>query len=310
MIGAGGFARSTLIPALREEGARLVAVATQPRSQRRRRRIALRVRARRGSFDEILADDSVGAVVIATRHASHASLAAAALRAGKAVFVEKPLALTWEQLDEVESAVAADSVLMVGFNRRFAPLVERLQAELGQIDDLVLSMRVNAGPLPDDHWLHDPEDGGGRLLGEGCHFVDLLSHLAGSPAVSGHAVAVPQPGRPIECSDSFTAHIRFGNAVGTLVYSGGGDPRLPKERLEAFGGGVGGGARRLPSPHRPPRRETTRVEVVARQGTPRRDQAVPRGRGGRGGAAAGAVVPRLHAPHSGPRRLAQDGQAR
>ena len=131
-----------------------------------------------------------------------------------------------------------DSVLMVGFNRRFAPLVERLQAELGQVDDLVLSMRVNAGPLPDDHWLHDPEDGGGRLLGEGCHFVDLLAHLAGSPAVSGHAVAVPQPGRPIECSDSFTAHIRFGNAVGTLVYSGGGDPRLPKERLEAFGGGV------------------------------------------------------------------------
>jgi predicted dehydrogenase/threonine dehydrogenase-like Zn-dependent dehydrogenase len=237
LIGAGAFARATLIAALRKEGARLAAVASA------RGLSAADVASRFGferaaSFEEILADDSIGAVVIATRHSSHAPLAAAALRAGKAVFVEKPLALTWEQLEEVESAVVADSQLMVGFNRRFAPLVERLQAELGQVGDLVLSMRVNAGPLPDDHWLHDPEDGGGRLLGEGCHFVDLLSYLAGSPAISGHAVAVPQPGRPIECSDSFTAHMRFANAVGTLVYSGSGDARLPKERLEAFGEGA------------------------------------------------------------------------
>jgi predicted dehydrogenase/threonine dehydrogenase-like Zn-dependent dehydrogenase len=237
VIGPGAFARATLIPALRTEGARLVAVASY------RGLAAADVAERFGferaaSHDEILADDSVGAVVIATRHSSHASLATAALLAGKAVFVEKPLALTWGQLEEVESAVTPESVLMVGFNRRFAPLCERLQAELGEPDDLVLSMRVNAGPLPDDHWLHDPEDGGGRLLGEGCHFVDLLTHLARSPAISSHAVAVPQAGRAIECSDSFTAHIRFRNAVGTLVYSGGGDSKLPKERLEALGGGV------------------------------------------------------------------------
>jgi predicted dehydrogenase/threonine dehydrogenase-like Zn-dependent dehydrogenase len=237
VVGAGAFARSTLLPALRDEGARLVAVASSRGLSAAD--VASRFRFERaGSFDEILADDAVDAVVIATRHAGHATLAAAALRAGKAVFVEKPLALTWEQLQEVESALARDSMLMVGFNRRFAPLVDRLHAELAGAGDLVLSLRVNAGPLPDDHWLHDPEDGGGRLLGEGCHFVDLLAHLAASPAVSAHAVAVPQPGRPIHCSDSFTAHIRFGDAVGTLVYSGGGDPRLPKERLEAFGGGA------------------------------------------------------------------------
>ena len=99
-------------------------------------------------------------------------------------------------------------------------------------------MRVNAGPLPDDHWLHDPEDGGVRLLGEGCHFVDLLATLADSSAISAHAAALPQPGRPIECSDSFTAHVRFGRGVGTLVYSGSGDARMPKERLEVFGGGM------------------------------------------------------------------------
>ena len=125
--------------------------------------------------------------MIATRHSSHADLAATALRAGKAVFVEKPLALTDEQLREVEDALSPDSVLMVGFNRRFAPLVERLEDELRGCDDLSISIRVNAGPLPPDHWLHDPEDGGGRLLGEGCHFVDLLATLAGSEALAAHA---------------------------------------------------------------------------------------------------------------------------
>jgi predicted dehydrogenase/threonine dehydrogenase-like Zn-dependent dehydrogenase len=238
LIGAGAFARGTLIPVLKETGARLVAVASAGGLT------AADVAARFGferaatSADEILDDDAIGVVVIATRHPSHAGLAAAALRAGKAVFVEKPLALSKEQLQDVEDALSAESILMVGFNRRFAPLVQRLQKELGPCDDLSITVRVNAGPLPAGHWLHDPEDGGGRLLGEGCHFVDLLATLAGSQALVAYASAVPQPGRPIECSDTFSAHIRFATAVGTLVYSGGGDLRLPKERVEAFGGGV------------------------------------------------------------------------
>ncbi len=238
LIGAGSFARATLIPALKQAGASLVAVSSG--GGLTAADVASRFGFQRAaaSVDEILHDPSVGAVVIATRHGSHAELAAAALRADKAVLVEKPLALTADQLFEVESELTAESVLMVGFNRRFAPLVERLETELGPRGDLVLSMRVNAGPLPDDHWLHDPEEGGGRLLGEGCHFVDLLAKLAGSRAISAHAVAVPQAGRPIECSDSFTAQLRFEGAVASLVYSGGGDARLPKERLEVFGGGV------------------------------------------------------------------------
>jgi predicted dehydrogenase/threonine dehydrogenase-like Zn-dependent dehydrogenase len=238
LIGAGAFARRTLIPALRDAGASLVAVASG--NGLTAGDIATRYGFERpvGSVDEILGDESIGAVVVATRHGTHAELAAAALNADKAVLVEKPLALSGEQLAEVESALTAESVLMVGFNRRFAPLIERLQMELVRSGDLVLSMRVNAGPLPDDHWLHDPEDGGGRLLGEGCHFVDLLSALAGTTAISAHAVAVPQPGRPIECSDSFTAHLRFEGAVSSLVYSGSGDARLPKERLEVLGGGI------------------------------------------------------------------------
>jgi predicted dehydrogenase/threonine dehydrogenase-like Zn-dependent dehydrogenase len=238
LIGPGAYARATLIPALKEAGASLAAVASA--SGLTAEDVAARfgfARAAR-SMDDVLGDESIGAVVIATRHASHARLTTDALRAGKAVFVEKPLALTAEGLDEVTSALSSNSTLMVGFNRRFAPLVERMQSAFGNRTQLTISIRVNAGSLPDDHWLQDPEEGGGRLLGEGCHFVDLLTLLAGSPALSGHAVAVPHPGRPIDCSDNFTAHIRYPRAVGSIVYAGSGDSRLPKERIEVFGGGV------------------------------------------------------------------------
>jgi predicted dehydrogenase/threonine dehydrogenase-like Zn-dependent dehydrogenase len=239
LIGAGSFARRTLIPALKEEGAMLAAVATEGGLT------AADVASRFGfeqtaaTGEDILADDSIDAVVIATRHSSHAALATAALAAGKAVFIEKPLALNPEELAEVESALEPDSLLMVGFNRRFAPLIVRLREELGQVAAPVLLARVNAGPLSDDHWLHDPQEGGGRLLGEACHFVDLLAHLAGSRPASVHAVAVAHPARGLELSDDIACTLRFENgAVGTLLYTGSGDPRLPKERVEAFGGGL------------------------------------------------------------------------
>jgi predicted dehydrogenase len=239
LIGAGSFARATLLPALRDAGAELAAVASG--GGLTATDVATRFGFERAadSADEILADDSIDAVVIATRHTSHARLTASALRTGKAVFVEKPLAIDRDGLAEVEEALAPDSLLMVGFNRRFAPLAVQLRNELEAVASPTLLARVNAGPLPADHWTHDPEDGGGRLIGEGCHFVDLLSYLSGAPAVVVHALAVPHPQRPLECSDEVVATLRFANgAVGTLVYSGGGDARLPKERVEAFGGGL------------------------------------------------------------------------
>jgi predicted dehydrogenase len=239
LIGAGAFARGTLLPALREENVELAAVATEGGLS------AADVAERFGfertsdSADEIFADDTIHAVVIATRHASHAALVAQALRAGKAAFVEKPLALGTDELEEIEEALPLGGPLMVGFNRRFAPLTERLLRELQGIGQLALVMRVNAGPLPADHWLHDPELGGGRLLGEGCHFVDLLAHIAPGPISLVHAIASPTAERPLECSDNFVAGLGFADgSVGTLIYSGAGDARLPKERLEAFGGGV------------------------------------------------------------------------
>jgi predicted dehydrogenase/threonine dehydrogenase-like Zn-dependent dehydrogenase len=239
LVGAGSFARATLLPALRDAGAELAAVASG--GGLTAADVATRFGFERAadSADEIFGDDSINAVVIATRHVTHAPLTASALRAGKAVLVEKPLAIDRDGLAEVEEALSSDSLLMVGFNRRFAPLAVRLRNELEAIASPSLLARVNAGPLPADHWTHDPEDGGGRLIGEGCHFVDLLSYLAGARAVTVHALAVPHPQRPLECSDEVVATLRFANgAVGTLLYSGAGDPRLPKERIEAFGGGL------------------------------------------------------------------------
>jgi predicted dehydrogenase len=239
LIGAGSFARGTLLPALRAGGAELAAVTTGGGLSAADVGARFGFERAAGSAEEILADESIDAVVVATRHAEHAALVAAALRCGKAVFCEKPLALHRHELGELEAAVHDGSVLMVGFNRRFAPLTERLLGELGAAGGRALSARVNAGPLPADHWLHDVEEGGGRLLGEGCHFVDLLCHLAGAPPVSVHAVATPVHERPLETSDDVGATLRFADgSVATLLYSGSGDPRLPKERVEAFGGGL------------------------------------------------------------------------
>jgi predicted dehydrogenase len=238
VIGAGSFARRVLLPELKGHGAQLVAVATDRGLSAAD--VAARFGFQRASVtEEILQADDVDAVVIATRHSSHASLASDALRAGKAVFLEKPLALNWDQLHEVERALDSESILFVGFNRRYSPLVERLRTMLSATDANVILARVNAGPLPHDHWLNDPHEGGGRLIGEGCHFIDLLTFLAGAPAHSVHARAVADPGLAPELAQSFSATLHCSNgALATLVYAGNGDPALPKERVEAFFGGT------------------------------------------------------------------------
>jgi predicted dehydrogenase len=242
VVGAGSFARATLLPALRQAGADLVAVSTE--SGLSAADVAERFGFRRTAADpsSIIEDGSLDAVVVATRHSSHATLAAQALRAGKSVFVEKPLALDARGVEEVEAALAdANGILMVGFNRRFAPLARRLREALGGVGGQVISVRVNAGPLPADHWLHDLEEGGGRLVGESCHFVDLIAHLAPGRIVAVHAYAVLDLARPLEASDSVVAVLRFDSgSVGSLVYTGAGDQRLAKERIEAHAGGVSG----------------------------------------------------------------------
>jgi predicted dehydrogenase/threonine dehydrogenase-like Zn-dependent dehydrogenase len=238
LIGAGAFARATLIPALPEGRVQRVVVASDTGLS------AADVVARLGfersaaSAEEVIGDETLDAIMIATRHATHAALAAAALRAGKAVFVEKPLALTLDEVDELEAALRSGSMLMVGFNRRFAPFTQRLASEFSGVPERMVGARVNAGPLADDHWMHDWQEGG-RLLGEGCHFVDLINYLLGSSPTRIFAFASPQRQRSLECSDSVVATFEFADgSVATLNYSGAGDTRLPKERIEIFGGGM------------------------------------------------------------------------
>ncbi len=190
---------------------------------------------------DVLDDPAINTVGIFTRHHLHAALTAKALKNGKHVFCEKPLALREEELAEVEkvytqAAGRAPRLLMVGFNRRFAPLiapVKKMIAETGEPP--VLAIRVNAGPLPRGHWTQDPEQGGGRILGEACHFVDLLSFLAGARPSRIFAGGAPAFG--VDTEDNFAATLEFANgAVGSLVYTSAGDRAFPKERIEVFCG--------------------------------------------------------------------------
>ncbi len=231
-IGAGRVARATLLPGLRRaRGVRLTGVATgHPHTAEHvARTFGFAFAATRA--EDILADDATRVVFIATRHDSHARLAAAALEAGKAVFVEKPLALDPASLELVLAAQRRTGApLAVGFNRRFAPLVVRMAGEQPAGLPRTIQIRVNAGPLPPGHWLLDPAVGGGRLLGEGCHFVDLASFLAGSPPVRVQGAGD---------RDEFTALLEHADGSrATLVYTGGGSPGSGKERIEVFAGGT------------------------------------------------------------------------
>jgi predicted dehydrogenase len=191
---------------------------------------------------QLMHDPAVNAVVIATRHHLHARQVLAALAAGKHVFCEKPLCLLEEELSSIADAYLGIAfsqrpVLMVGFNRRFAPMTTRMKSFLAPISEpLALHYRINAGHLPPDHWVNDREQGGGRILGEVCHFVDLLMFLAGSPIVEVEARAIGNSAR--YSGDNVLVSLRFGNgSEGTISYLANGDRAFSKERIEVFGGG-------------------------------------------------------------------------
>jgi len=237
LLGAGNFAQSMLLPHLaRHPNIRLRAVVTQSG-------LTARSVAERFGFEvcvsepeTVLADSEVGVVVVASRHDSHASLVCEALRAGKPVFVEKPLAITKEQLAEVEVVYHASSApfVCVGFNRRFAPATAVLREFLSDLNEpALMNYRVNAGYVPREHWTQDPEQGGGRIVGEVCHFIDLLMYLTGAAPIEVYAQALPDHDR--YSRDNITISIRFANhSVGTVIYAANGDRAMPKERLEIF----------------------------------------------------------------------------
>ncbi len=240
MIGAGDYARAMLLPHFKNEKAEFVGVATASGVTAKNVASQFGFADTVSSGDDIIDDAGVNAVVIATRHDTHASYAAAALRAGKHVFVEKPLALTESDLDDVISAAGGSAgSLTVGFNRRFSPAARAANEFFAEADTpLSILYRVNAGRIPHEHWIHDPVQGGGRIVGEVCHFVDLMQFLTGSTPTRVHAESLTSRNAAAVDDDSVSITIKFDNgSIGTISYFAEGDKALAKERVEIFGGG-------------------------------------------------------------------------
>ena len=281
LLGAGEFAKGTLLPAMKKvKGIEFVGVCAASG-------ISANHAAKKFGFhyaatdeNEIINNPDVNTVVIATRHHLHARQVIAALKAGKHVFVEKPLCINEQELNDIVKTYSEingwnkelaggefssldcqpltsnlqpssdicvppssivhrpSQILMVGYNRRFAPMARKMKYFLADVHEpLVMHYRINAGYIPPNHWVHDPEQGGGRIVGEVCHFVDFLTYLAGSLPKMVSAKILSNNNRYE--NDNLTATIEFGNgSIGAITYVANGDRSFPKERIEVFGGGT------------------------------------------------------------------------
>jgi predicted dehydrogenase/threonine dehydrogenase-like Zn-dependent dehydrogenase len=238
LVGPGSFVRSVHLPNLRaDNGVRIKTVVTRRSTTATDIVRSLRITGEAATDWRVAVEDpELDLIVIGTRHDSHAEITAAALRAGRAVFVEKPLGLTREEIDDVWDAGRDNDRLAIGFNRPFAPLAQRLHAGVKQADGpLHVVYRVNA-PLAADHWLNDPRVGGGRILGEACHMIDFANWLCGTPIrVMGAALPAPPTVGSVE-SATLTVEYASGS-VATVLYSGVGAGAMPKERVEVLRGG-------------------------------------------------------------------------
>jgi predicted dehydrogenase/threonine dehydrogenase-like Zn-dependent dehydrogenase len=235
-IGAGSFATGYLIPNLKAiEGVELITVCNATGITAESVKQTFGFQHATSNVDDVLGDESIGTVFIATRHNSHAELVIKALQAEKHVFVEKPLALDEESLMRIveEAQKRPHLKILTGFNRRFSPPVTTMKAYFRSLlEPLAVMYRVNAGPLPPEHWTQDLDEGGGRLIGEVCHFIDTIQYLTGSEPVRVYAEMLPTKVR-----ENLLITIRMANgSVGTIQYLCNGDKLYPKERIEIFGG--------------------------------------------------------------------------
>ena len=240
VLGAGNYANATLLPAIKKVGGvDMVGIASAGgvTAQAAAKRFGFQF----ASTDEkaILESADINTVLVLTRHQHHARQVLNALRAGKNVYCEKPLALSLEDLDAIFAELKNSSagMLSVGFNRRFSPLSIRLKNFLSACNEpFMATYRVNAGFIPSSHWLHDPLQGGGRIVGEGCHFIDYMVFLAGAAPVKFDIAALPDSGR--YHSDNVQISLTFPNgSLAQVIYLANGDKGLPKERLEVHSGG-------------------------------------------------------------------------
>ena len=238
-IGAGSYAQGNLLPNLPPVNA-VGRVAIMTNSGTTSKRVAEKFKFAKCTSDinEILGDDKINTVFVATRHDSHAKYVLEALGAGKNVYVEKPLCLTLDELVEIEDCVAESGRgVMIGFNRRFSPFAKFLKKKLGS-GKMSMIYRINAGSIPAYHWIQDQTVGGGRIIGEVCHFVDLMTYMCGSNPVKVTASALPDAAG---LNDSVNIIVDFANgSTGVIAYYANGSKSLPKEYFEAYHAGVTG----------------------------------------------------------------------
>jgi predicted dehydrogenase/threonine dehydrogenase-like Zn-dependent dehydrogenase len=239
VIGAGGFAKGVLLPALAKTPCKVVRIADLNAAAARHAASRFGAGEAVTDYKMILDDPSINAVFVVVGHSLHARFVCEALAARKHVFVEKPLAINEEQLAAVTEAVAKapDRLLMVGFNRGFSLHTTKIRQVLaGRSEPLCMNMTVNAGAIPPEHWIQDPEVGGGRIIGEGCHFIDLLTSIAASKVKSVSAMMVGEGTAVREDKMSILLWFEDGS-IGTVHYFSNGSKSYPKETLEVFSDG-------------------------------------------------------------------------
>jgi polar amino acid transport system substrate-binding protein len=235
LIGAGSFASNVLLPSL-ENKCNFTGIVTSKPNNAKNIASKYNFKFCISNADYIFSDNATNTVFISTRHNSHAEYVLSALRNKKHVFVEKPLCLTEEELNNISEAYkGSDSILMVGFNRRFAPLIQKAKNVFTGQTPLSINYRINAGMLPKDHWTQDSNIGGGRILGELCHFIDLCAFIAGSTIESVSAIATRTAQN---LNDTVSVSLAFGNgSIASISYFSNGSKELEKEYLEIFGSG-------------------------------------------------------------------------
>ncbi len=240
-IGAGSYAQGNLLPNIPKKDKDVVCKGVMTQSGTTSKRVAERFGFEfcTSSVNDILKNPDINTVFIATRHDSHAKYVKQGLEAGKHVFTEKPLCIKQEELDEIQGLYQQhnDRLLMVGFNRRFAPLARELKSRIGG-GPISIIYRVNAGAIPKDTWIQDVEIGGGRIIGEVCHFIDFLTWMCGALPVTVHANAIPDPDA---LNDTISINISFANgSIGIVCYFANGSKELSKEYIEVYASGLTG----------------------------------------------------------------------
>ncbi|MBI9048094.1 MAG: bi-domain-containing oxidoreductase [Anaerolineaceae bacterium] len=240
MIGAGNYANAIFLPAIKKVGG-INKVAIASSSGLKAANAAKKYQFSMATSDEndILEADNIELVAILTRHDSHAAQIIKAIKHSKHIFCEKPLALTENEVIDIAAAMEknADLKLMIGFNRRFAPLTQRMKRFfLNNDEPMSIHYRINAGALPDSHWLKEPDVGGGRIIGEGCHFIDFMTYMIGKPPIAVSAAEIQKSGASDHENVVATYYFPDGS-IGVMSYLANGDKSMPKENIEVFMGG-------------------------------------------------------------------------